>query len=949
MAKLVGMGMKSPEKSIKEGGVGDELLERTAVTFFRAAKRFGQCPATVSIVGALASQEIIKGCTHIHTPISQFFMFEGLDALDPSIPVQYQDNQSLEVDATTVSMALSDREELRLGKLTHTEAVYGKEIASELARLKLFVIGSGAIGCELLKTFAMMGIGQGAVETVIAEDGEDSSDPSFQDKLSPLLTDIRDGGVVLTDMDHIERSNLNRQLLFREKHIGRSKSQVAAETIRDINPRFTVKALTKKVSPDTEDQFPDAFWQGIDVVATALDNVDARKYADSQCLVHKKWLFDSGTLGTKGNVQVVIPYASETYSSSADPPDESIPLCTLKSFPYQSDHCIAWARSVFDQLFVNSIRSAQQCLQTAASSNKNQQRLRTDVEKLLSSKSEDDIKDVLVALEHLPLNAADAVQWSIDLCKVLFHDSIVDLLSKHPVDEVDEEGLPFWSGSRKVPQAISLDDMKSDHSCRQFILRSAWLRSRLFGQHWSLEQLSQELDQKSLQEHQLSSTNGESSIASIIDLLTRYQSNDNIVTIAAAVATEEFEKDDLSLGHVDFVTSASNIRCKIYSLPEVSRLDVQKVAGRIVPALATTTAMVAGLVSLEIVKLAGEILRLKDVPLFTPSDTNDLEPLTTHSAGITGFFIHQQEILRSGRSIVNKIVSRFRQTTVITEGGDDASEQHPADKLSSICDGLLKRFHLFQRSTQTADMNTASNSATEWIKSRDLFMGRFRNAFINVARPMLAFATPVETELFSVPVRGSGQQSSFTIWDTISVPNEDISTLSVSKLRDYLAEQYGVTLQSLSMGDMLLYSDFLVSLMEDSSLGQNEGNEDEEDEDGDRELELTDRPLQRLLADAIKGSSEAVDQDVEESDRSRGDVSRSMTTDDLNTLLHSRSFIDLDIMCSQAEDADHMIKFPRLRVPIMNNVPPAPEESRVEDEENPTDFEADDVLEDDES
>jgi hypothetical protein len=44
-------------------------------------------------------------------------------------------------------------------------------------------------------------------------------------------------------------------------------------------------------------------------------------------------------------------------------------------------------------------------------------------------------------------------------------------------------------------------------------------------------------------------------------------------------------------------------RCRVYSLREVDRLEVQKIAGRIVPALATTTSLVAGLVALELVKV----------------------------------------------------------------------------------------------------------------------------------------------------------------------------------------------------------------------------------------------------------------------------------------------------------------------------------------------------------
>lgn len=52
-------------------------------------------------------------------------------------------------------------------------------------------MGAGAIGCELLKGFALVGLGAGG-----------------------------SGGVTVADMDHIERSNLSRQFLFRAQDIG---------------------------------------------------------------------------------------------------------------------------------------------------------------------------------------------------------------------------------------------------------------------------------------------------------------------------------------------------------------------------------------------------------------------------------------------------------------------------------------------------------------------------------------------------------------------------------------------------------------------------------------------------------------------------------------------------------------------------------------------------------
>jgi hypothetical protein len=72
----------------------------------------------------------------------------------------------------------------------------------------------------------------------------------------------------------------------------------------------------------------------------------------------------------------------------------------------------------------------------------------------------------------------------------------------------------------------------------------------------------------------------------------------------AVVKAEEFEKDEDCNYHVDFVYAMANCRAASYKLDPMDWLQVKLKAGRIVPAMATTTAAVAGLQTLELVKLA---------------------------------------------------------------------------------------------------------------------------------------------------------------------------------------------------------------------------------------------------------------------------------------------------------------------------------------------------------
>lgn len=366
--------------------------------------------------------------------------------------------------------------------------------------------------------------------------------------------------ITVVDLDTVDLSNLNRQFLFRQKHIGMPKSTVATETALKFNPHIKITSHLANIM--NTKLFPLKWFKGFDIICNALDNKEARAYVNKLAILGKIPLIESGTMGYNGQTHPIVGLG-DCYSCTPKAVNKSFAVCTIRSTPSLPIHCVVWSKDyLFSQLFDQK-------------------------EDVIGSGEQGDNPEELAKLQTQSNELGLLREKSSDpeFANLVFDKCFVtDILA-----------LQSMRTTQKPLNLISREDVQKDIvDIKELAIKALSSSQRV----WSVQE----------------------AFAVFVDATQRLQARfteDN---------TLSFDKDDEDT--LDFVVASTILRSHIFSIEQKSKFEIKQIAGNIIPAIATSNAMIAGLCVLQAIQTLTAIktgtLKSSSIPAIYTSSQNTL-------------------------------------------------------------------------------------------------------------------------------------------------------------------------------------------------------------------------------------------------------------------------------------------------------------------------------------
>jgi len=147
--------------------------------------------------------------------------------------------------------------------------LFGDEGQERLKKAHIFVAGAGGLGSPVSLYLAVAGVGT----------------------------------ITIVDMDMVDQTNLNRQILHFDRDIGKKKTASAKEKLQEINPDITVNAIYVKIDETNAQNLIGK----ADGIVDAMDNYPTRYLLNDVAIAKQIPLFHGGIRGFYGQATTIIP------------------------------------------------------------------------------------------------------------------------------------------------------------------------------------------------------------------------------------------------------------------------------------------------------------------------------------------------------------------------------------------------------------------------------------------------------------------------------------------------------------------------------------------------------------------------------------------------------------------------------------------------------------------
>ena len=494
-----------------------------------------------TFLGGIVSQEALK-ITGKYTPIYQWMRFDFFETVE---------NLSNSINRELLNCRYDDQ-----------IAIFGQELQEKLNNMNIFMVGAGALGCEYIKNFALMGIS------------------------------CKNGKLTITDNDNISLSNLNRQFLFTKNDIknNSSKSFCARREALKINKDMNINDYQILLNDDNRDIFNDEFIEKQDILISAVDNLSARKYIDNLSTFFDKIYINSGTEGTKASSGFYYPNQSICMNNLAFKEKKEIPMCTLKLFPTKIEHCIEFSKIVFKELFEQYISDIKLIFEDEEKLNdilaENQERVQLYF--ILEI-----YKNILYIIENQ--SQSSIIKYGIFIFIYYFEYNIKNILKEN-------EASYSKIAINKRPKTLNIN--LRDNDTKLFFKSVFFILSEIvnYNEKLDLEKIeTMALNEKIYISEDLPES--QKQIEKFNKDILYFKNQIQIKEKVNSLKQINFDKDNDDNNHINFILSFSNLRAKNYNIETTDFLNVKEIAGNIIPAVASTTASITGMASLQIYTL----------------------------------------------------------------------------------------------------------------------------------------------------------------------------------------------------------------------------------------------------------------------------------------------------------------------------------------------------------